>query len=75
VKVTFPTLLFLVFLVLKLTKVIDWSWWWITAPLWTTFVLILIWAIGVAVYEAMEPPEKKAARQLRAMANALAKRR
>lgn len=30
----FFNLLFLVFLVLKLTKVIDWSWWWITAPLW-----------------------------------------
>lgn len=25
---------FLVFLTLKLTNVIDWSWWWITAPLW-----------------------------------------
>jgi xanthine/uracil permease len=30
----FGTLLFLVFLVLKLTNVIDWSWWWVTAPLW-----------------------------------------
>lgn len=26
--------LFLVFLVLKLTGTIGWSWWWITAPLW-----------------------------------------
>ena len=26
--------LFITFLVLKLTHVIDWSWWWITAPLW-----------------------------------------
>ena len=26
--------LFLVFLVLKLTHVIDWSWWWVTSPLW-----------------------------------------
>lgn len=33
-KVTFPALLFLVFLVLKLTKVIDWSWWLVTAPLY-----------------------------------------
>jgi hypothetical protein len=30
---------FLIFLVLKLTEVIDWSWWWITAPLWLPFVL------------------------------------
>ena len=27
-------LLFLLFLALKLTGVIDWSWWWVTAPLW-----------------------------------------
>lgn len=26
--------LFVVFLVLKLTGVIAWSWWWVTAPLW-----------------------------------------
>ena len=26
--------LFIVFLVLKLTDVIDWSWWWVTLPLW-----------------------------------------
>ena len=26
--------LFIVFLVLKLTGVINWSWWWVTSPLW-----------------------------------------
>lgn len=25
---------FLVFLTLKLLGAIDWSWWWVTAPLW-----------------------------------------
>ncbi len=35
----FAVLLFLIFLVLKLTGVIGWSWWWITAPLWVGFVL------------------------------------
>ena len=25
---------FIVFLVLKLTGAIDWSWWWVTCPLW-----------------------------------------
>jgi len=28
------TVLFIVFLVLKLTEVIDWSWWYVTMPLW-----------------------------------------
>jgi hypothetical protein len=28
------TPLFLIFLVLKLTGLINWSWWWVTSPLW-----------------------------------------
>ena len=28
------SILFIVFLVLKLTGTIDWSWWWVTSPLW-----------------------------------------
>ena len=52
--VGFLGLLFLVFLVLKLTHVIDWSWWWITAPLWGGFALFLLLVIlfiiiGIAV--------------------------
>lgn len=34
-----PMILFLIFLVLKLCKVIDWSWWWVTSPLWIGFIL------------------------------------
>lgn len=32
---------FIVFLVLKLTGTIDWSWWWVTAPLWGGFALVV----------------------------------
>lgn len=32
---------FLVFLVLKLTGHVDWSWWWVTAPLWGGLVAVL----------------------------------
>lgn len=39
------TVLFIVFLILKLTNVIDWSWWWVTAPLWIPFGFILLVAI------------------------------
>jgi hypothetical protein len=35
--------LFIVFLVLKLTGTITWSWWWVTAPLWGG----LAFAVGV----------------------------
>lgn len=30
---------FIVFLVLKLTNVIDWSWWWVTSPLWISALI------------------------------------
>lgn len=43
--VGFMSILFIVFLVLKLCKVITWSWWWVTVPLWGGLVLVLI--IGV----------------------------
>lgn len=35
-------LLFIVFLILKLTKTIDWSWWWVTSPLWIPFVIAFV---------------------------------
>lgn len=42
--------LFIVFLVLKLTHTITWSWWWVTAPLWgdlaTTLVLLALIGLG-----------------------------
>lgn len=42
----------LAFIVLKLCKVIDWSWWWVASPVWISaafivavFVIVVIWAI------------------------------
>lgn len=40
-----PTILFVIFLVLKLTHLIDWSWWWVTAPLWIPVCLAV--AVGI----------------------------
>lgn len=43
-------LLFLVFLTLKLTDVIDWSWWWVTAPIWAPISVVgFIAIIAVSV--------------------------
>lgn len=39
------TVLFLIFLVLKLVGVITWSWWWVTSPLWIPVALILMFII------------------------------
>jgi hypothetical protein len=37
--------LFLIFLVLKLVGVIEWSWWWVTAPLWGGIILGIVLAL------------------------------
>jgi hypothetical protein len=42
----FGTVLFLVFLVLKLTGNIDWSWWWVTSPLWIPITLGIV-VVGI----------------------------
>lgn len=45
----FLTLLQVAFIVLKLCKVIDWSWWWVLAPTWIPTALVLIIAIIIAL--------------------------
>ena len=39
--ISLSTVLFLIFLVLKLTHTINWSWWWVCAPIWAGPALIL----------------------------------
>lgn len=45
------TLLFIIFLVLKLCGVIAWSWWWVTAPLWIPILLIIIFSIIIKILD------------------------
>ena len=52
--VGFFGLMFLIFMTLKLTGFIDWSWWWVTAPLWGGFALIFIFVIIVALIKALD---------------------
>lgn len=45
---------FIVFLVLRLTGVIEWSWWWVTAPLWLSILVpIVLDFLGIAVSGAL----------------------
>ena len=44
----FCGLLAIVFVTLKLLGKIDWSWWWVLAPIWAGGALILALFIGVA---------------------------
>lgn len=46
----FVGVLQITFVVLKLCKVIDWSWWWVLSPIWiSTALTILIVLIGIIV--------------------------
>lgn len=51
--------LFILFLALKLTGVIGWSWLWITAPLWIPLAIIAallgVIAIGAAIVYLKKP--------------------
>lgn len=53
-RLTFGDILFFVFLVLKLTENIDWSWWWVTAPLWASVAL----RVFINITTKDEPPKK-----------------
>ena len=39
---SFPTLLTIAFIVLKLCNVIAWSWWWVLAPLWIPVAIVAL---------------------------------
>lgn len=51
--VTGLEVLLIVFIVLKLTGVITWSWWWVMAPLWIPLSIALlagiIWLFAAAL--------------------------
>lgn len=47
-------LLGVVFVTLKLTGVIDWSWWWVTAPFWGGIALALVAFVIILVMVADE---------------------
>jgi len=49
------TVLFIVFLILKLTNTIDWSWWWVTSPLWIPagfLIIVLLIILLIAMFSS-----------------------
>ena len=44
------SVLTIVFVVLKLTGVIDWSWVWVLSPIWISFILGVLILVGVILY-------------------------
>lgn len=58
-RIGMPAILFLIFLVLKLTGYIGWSWWWVTAPMWIVFVPILFLLILAAIAKYSDNQKNK----------------
>lgn len=53
--------LLIVFIVLKLVDVIDWSWWWVLSPLWIPFSLTLVIGLPILFFIVVHTKEKKSA--------------
>lgn len=43
-------LLGVVFVTLKLCGVINWSWWWVTCPLWGGFAIVISIMAGIGMF-------------------------
>lgn len=50
----FTELLLVGFIILKLCKVITWSWWWVLSPLWIPPALVLLVLGLIVIYCAMK---------------------
>lgn len=49
-QIGFGGLLALIFITLKLTDYIDWSWWWVLAPIWVpVLIVVVVFAVGVSL--------------------------
>lgn len=43
-----PTIITVVFVILKLLGYISWSWWWVLSPIWISFGLVLLlWIVAL----------------------------
>ena len=49
----FTGLLTVLFVGLKLTNVITWSWWWVLSPIWIPILLLIIILIIAAIFVAI----------------------
>ena len=69
------TALLLMFVYLKLSRTIDWSWWWVTAPFWIPLALWLTVTLCQAIYIGwFESPADRNNRELRESLAALSRK-
>lgn len=69
-------LVFIVFLILKLAQigiVADWSWWWVTSPLWIPIAILICIVIPIYIIYLLAK-ERKSKRELKSFIDRLNKR-
>ena len=49
-SISVSSLLGIVLVVLKLMGYITWSWWWVTAPFWAPFAIVMVAILVVIIY-------------------------
>jgi uncharacterized membrane protein len=52
------TIIQTVLIILKLTDLIDWSWWYVTMPIWGMFALVIVVAAFFSTVEYFRQPKK-----------------
>jgi len=61
--VSFLGLLTILFIGLKLTGYISWSWWWVLSPLWIPLAIVLVifftWLIPIFLIQVYQDLERK----------------
>ena len=50
----FMGMLAIVFIALKLMKVITWSWWWVLAPLWVPLLMFMCMVVILSFLESKQ---------------------
>lgn len=53
---------FVVLKLLGIQPIAEWSWWWVTAPLWGGFLLIFAVLLGPAIQTEMEKQKRRIGR-------------
>ena len=49
--INFAEILTIVFIVLKLTGFINWSWWWVLSPIWISILIVIALSIILVILE------------------------
>lgn len=58
-EIGFLGLLAILFIGLKLGSVINWSWWWVTCPLWGPLALAIVFYVPVIIIELKAGKKKR----------------